>query len=200
MTKVRFKAYINDNYIYLLDCKKNTICEGKFNYLKNDEIINERKFYFEFNQFIKKNKIKLSLFGYNIQIICNDNLNLVQKDKYKELFLDYFKKVEFIDITSFLDLERNAIAINITENYLDFYFSKKNEKQIIRIFKLIFNNNDYRLIIHFFNTIFTPKKIIIFGTSELIPKLTEKINKELRIKCSYQEEYSKYILNFETKK
>ena len=180
MNKVRYKIFINDNCLYLLDDKSNKIYEEKF--------------YFSFNQFIRKNKIKIPIFGYKLQLIINDKVNQIQKNKYREIFLDYFRKIEFINIKNIISINRATSIINITDNYFDFYYYKKNDICVLRIDKLIFNNNEFKIIVHFLNSIFTPKKIILFGNSDNIPKLALKINKELGIQCTYQEEYSKYIL------
>ncbi len=194
MNKVRYKIFINDNCLYLLDDKSNKIYEEKFDELSQDEITNEQKFYFSFNQFIRKNKIKIPIFGYKLQLIINDKVNQIQKNKYREIFLDYFRKIEFINIKNIISINRATSIINITDNYFDFYYYKKNDICVLRIDKLIFNNNEFKIIVHFLNSIFTPKKIILFGNSDNIPKLALKINKELGIQCTYQEEYSKYIL------
>ncbi len=194
MVKGRYSIFINDDCLYLLDNKNNKIYEEILSNLSQDEIINEEKFYFSFNSFIRKNKIKIPLFGHKLQFIINDKLNPIQKNKYKEIFLDYFRKVDFININEILSLSRSTILVNITNNYIDFYYYKKNTISLLRIDKNIFNNNEFKVIIHFLNTIFNPKKIILFGTNEIIPKLTQKINKEIGIQCTYQEEYSKYIL------
>lgn len=195
MSRVRYIAFINDNYIYLLDNKKQQIYEKKFNNIKQDKIVNEQNFYFEFNQFIRNSKIRIPIFGYKIKIIVNDNMDSMQKEKYKEVYEDYFQKIEFINITEILAISKDIAAINVNKDYLDFYYLKNGENILIRGDKLLFNNNDLKLIAHFINTIFTPKKIILFGNSNTIPKLTNKINKELNIDCTFQEKYTTYILD-----
>lgn len=195
MSKTRYILYINDCYIYLLDNKTNKIIEKKCNHLKQDQITNEQGFYFEFSQFVRSNKIKIPIFGYKISVIINEDINEVQKNKYKEIFEDYFQKVDFIKITDILTIEKENAAMNLTKDYLDYYYLKKNENHVIRVNKEIFNNNDFKTISHVLNTIFTPQKIILFGSSNNIPKLTNKINKETGIQCAYQEEYTTYILN-----
>lgn len=195
MSKARYIAFINDNYIYLLDNKKIKIYEKKFNNIKHDKIINEQSFYFEFNQFIHNSKIRIPIFGYKLKIIVNDNMDCIQREKYKEVFEDYFQKIEFINITEILALSKDIAAINVNKDYLDFYYLKNGENILIRGDKLLFNNNDLKLISHFINTIFNPKKIILFGNNSVIPKLTNKINKELNTTCTFQEKYTTYILN-----
>lgn len=195
MAKARYIAFINDNYINLLDTKKDLIYQQNFNNLKKDEIINESKFYSELNQFIKKNKIKIPILGHKIKLIVNNSLSYLQKNIYKEIFEDYFQCIEFININESIKLNKNTAIINITENYIDFYYMKKSEIKHLRSEYIIFNNNEYKTITHIINTIFKPQKIIVFGTSELIPNLTRRINKELFIECTYPEDYNNYILN-----
>lgn len=196
MLKTKYTIYIIDNNVYFFDNKNNELYEQKFNYLKKDEILDEQKFYFELNQFIRKNKINISLFGDRVKFIISDHLSELQKSKYKEILEEYFKKVEFIKLSSLLSLNNNSLIINITEDYLDFYY-KKDEKQYIRVEKILFNNNNFKMILHITKNIFVPKKIILFGFYKEIPNLTEKINKELGINCIYQENYIEYIIKKE---
>ena len=199
MIKVKYVAFVNDNFINLLDIKKDCIYQQKFNYLKQDEIIDESKFYFEFNSFIRKNKIKISLFGHKLILIIN-NINHLQLKTFNAIFKDYFSKIEYKNINEFLILNKTTAIINILETYIDYYYIKKNEIQSIRINKNIFNNNEFKIINHLVNMIFNPKKIVIFGTDKIIPKITKKINKELNIECTYPEDYNNYILNEYKKK
>lgn len=195
MAKVRYIAYINDNSIKLLDSKKDFVYQQNFKSLKKDEITNESKFCFEFNSFIRKNKIKIPIFGHKLKLIISDFVSHLQKNIYKEILEDYFQRIECINIKEVLPLDKATAAMNITENYIDFYYLKKNEIQCLRIEYIIFNNNEYKTITHIINTIFRPQKIILFGTSKLIPKLTTRINKELDVESTYQEDYNNYILN-----
>lgn len=195
MPKIRYIAYINDTYIYLLDNKKEKIYEKEFKNLKEDQILDEQKFYFELNQFLFSNKIRIPIFGYKLKIIINDNLNNLQKNKFKEIFEDYFQKVDFMNMTEILLMEKNKMIINITETYLDFYFIKKQEKKSLRINKIIFNNNTFNTITHVLNTIYLTPKITLIGYSDEIPKLAIKINKELGVNCTYQENSAIFSLN-----
>lgn len=195
MAKARYIAFINDNSINLLDLKNDFVYQQNFQNLKKDEITNESKFYFELNSFIRKNKIKIPILGHKLKLILSDSVSHLQKNIYKEIFEDYFQCIECIDIKELINLSKNTGIINITENYVDFYYLKKGEIKYLRNEYVIFNNNEYRTIAHIINTIFTPQKIIVFGTSKLIPKLTARINKELGIECTYPEDYNNYILN-----
>lgn len=195
MFKTRYIAYLNDDNIYLLDAKKDKIYEKKFASLKQDQIINEQKFYFELNQFLFSNKIKIPIFGYKIKLIINDNLNNLQKKTYKEIFEDYFQKVDFINITEILPIDKNRMVVNITKDYLDFFFIKKQEKNILRINIIVFNNNTFKTIMHVLNTIYMTPKIMLIGYNNQIPTLATKINKELGIHCTYQEKSAIFALN-----
>ena len=109
MSKIRYKLFINDNQMYLLDTKKNKKYEKVFINLKKDEITDEQKFYFELNQFIRKSKIKIPLFGYKVLFYINDNINDIQKNKFKEFLEDYFQKVIFLKFSNQLPLNKNTV-------------------------------------------------------------------------------------------
>ncbi len=194
MSKIRYKLFINDNQMYLLDTKKNKKYEKVFINLKKDEITDEQKFYFELNQFIRKSKIKIPLFGYKVLFYINDNINDIQKNKFKEFLEDYFQKVIFLKLSNQLPLNKNTVILNVTENYIDIFGIKKSEKYVLRIENVIFNNNPFNTIKHIIQTLIKPKKIILFGTNNKIPKLTDKINKELNINSYYYEDYTNYFL------
>lgn len=194
MAKERYVLYINDDILFLLDAKKQKITNKKFNYLKNNEIQSESKFYYEFNEFIRQNKVKVSFFGHNIVMIIEKKLNNIQKEKYQEILNDYFKKIKFIYLEELLSLEKNTSLVNINENYMQIYYLKKGKIETLCLEKKVFNN-EWKAINYFLNSIFHAKKIIIFGNNMIIPKLSFKINKELNISCTYQEEYMTYILS-----
>ena len=191
---MRYILYLNDDTLFLLDKFKDQIYKKKCNYIKKNEIQNPFKFYFEWNDFIKTNKIKIALFGYSLKVIVPTSLNEVQKEKYKEIFLDYFKKVEFIYLEDILPLEKDSAIFNINEDYLDFYYLSKNKNQSIQISKTLFKN-EYKAIAFILNTIYSPKKLILYGNNENVPKLTAKINKDFKIQCTFQEDYNIYVLN-----
>lgn len=195
MLKIRYVIYINDNILSLLDIKTNIIKKEEFKSLKKDEIINEQKFYFELDKFIRKNKIKIAILGYKLKLIINNNLTEFQKEKYKEILKNYFKTVEYIEINNIFKLNKNTAILNITHDYIDYFYIKKNEFSIIRVNKNIFNNNDLKIINHLLSSIFKPKKLIFYGNNNSIPKLARSLNKELSLSTSYSENYTDYVLN-----
>lgn len=195
MFKIRYVIYINDNILSLLDIKTNIIKKEEFKSLKKDEIINEQKFYFELDKFIRKNKIKIAILGYKLKLIINNNLTELQKEKYKEILKNYFKTVEFIEINNIFNLNKNTAILNVNYDYTDYFYMKKNQFNIIRVNKNIFNNNDLKIINHLLSSIFKPKKLIFFGNNNSIPKLARSLNKESSLLTSYSENYTDYVLN-----
>jgi len=194
MFKNRYVIYINDNILSILDIKNKCIKKAVFKSLKEDEIIDEQKFCFELNNFIRKNKIKIAILGYKLKLIINDNLTKFQKSKYKEILNDYFKTIEFIEIERVFKLNKNESILNINNDYIDYFFIKKNQFNIIRVNKSIFNNNDSKIINHLLNVIFKPEKIIFYGNSNNIPKLSRNLNKKSNLSTTYSENYNDYVL------
>ncbi len=194
MKKERYICYINDNMLYLLDQRKNDLYETKCKYLKEDEIQDEQKFYFEWNEFIRKNKIKISLFGYKIKVITKKNMNGIQISKLKEILEDYFQKVTFLFLEDLLSLNKKEAMLNINTTYIEFIYLKKSEVQILRIPLYLFSGKEFKAISFVINSIFYPSKVILYGNNSKIPKLALQIHKELKIGATYSENYNTYIL------
>lgn len=195
MRNIKYVLYINDDTIFLLDRKKEHIYRQQCKYLKEDEIQNEHKFYFEWHEFLRKNKIRVSLFGHKLHVLIKKEINQIQQEKLKDIFMDFFQKVNFCYVEEILPLSKNTAIFNINDNYIDYYYLKKNEPVSITINKNLFSKKDFKAITFVVNSLFRPEKIILFGNSSKIPNLTSKINKELKIQCTYQEEYNTYVLN-----
>lgn len=193
MKKIRYILYFSNNELFLLDKKKNNVVSDFFLSVKNDEIIDEKEFIKEFNNFLKKNKILISLFGDNITIITNYEYTNFYKNNLKNIFSEYFKSINFINIIEILNISSKTAYLNITTNYLDYYYYK-GEKRHLRIPLTIFNNNITKIYNHFINTIFRPKKIYIFGNNSEIPKINDKLSKEQAILVMFIENYSEYVV------
>jgi hypothetical protein len=191
MKKIRYVIYLNDNILYLLNIKRKTIYEQQFVNLSQDEIINEQKFFFEFNKFIRTNKIKISLFGYNVAFIKTRYMLEPSLNKYQEILSEYFKKIQIIDILEILNLSKNKTILNITDNHIDFFYKEKQ----LRINKEVFNNDNIKIIKHFINNIYHSKELLFYGNLPSLPNLVKDVNKQLNIHSIYKEDYKTYILD-----
>lgn len=188
--------FINDNVIYV---KKGNgeIISQKLSSLKNDNMTNKQKFDHEFFEWMKKNKIKMPLFGRKIQFLKTNNQNEINIENFKTVFKEYFNKIEIKELEEKLKPSKDEAILNITDYYVDFYY-KTNK---IRIDIAIFKNNIIKTISHFITTIYRPKKILLIGNDNNIPDVSQSIAKKFDIKVSFPENYYFYALEypFETK-
>ena len=130
MKKIHYAIYICDNEIFFLNLVNDKITKEKFKSLKEDQIINSELFIEEWSKFLKQNHIKISLFGDNICFIKNKNINNVVLEKYEEVLKDYFHKIEYKDLENILKIDKDTSYLNLTNNYIDYYFMKNNENII----------------------------------------------------------------------
>lgn len=192
MKKIRYLLYFSNNDIYFYDKKKKILFSDTFSSLENDEIINQKEFSKEFNKFILKNKINLSIFGHNITFITNYTYTNFYKINLLEILLEYFKSVTFINVTDFLNITNKAAYLNITDNYIDYYYFKGNIRHQ-RIILSLFNNNIIKTVNHLL-TIYKPKKIYIYGNNSEIPQISNQLSKELIISVIFIENYNTYVI------
>lgn len=194
MHKNHYTIYICDNVLSLLDLKKNKILTQELESLQEDKIINKNLFYKEFNQFLKQNHIRIPLFGWNICFIKNALMDDFMLEKYCEILSDYCRRINYQNIEDILNLDKETSFLNITERYIDYYYMKKNKVNVLRIHFQIFNNNIFKTVYHILNNIYTPKKIVVFGSYSEIPKIVENINRKLNINATFPEFPEKYVL------
>lgn len=195
MKKIRYVIYICNDEIILLDTTKNIVNNSNLKSIKEDQIIDSQLFIDEFSKFIKQNHIKISLFGDDICFIKNKNINNIVLEKYDEVLKEYFHKIEFKDLEEILKIDNDNSFLNITKNYMDYYFMKKNEKVTLRINLAIFNNNLNKAIGHLMTTIYKPKKIMLFGNQDNISKTAENISHDYNIIAKFPEVHYNYIFD-----
>lgn len=194
MKTIEFAINICDNHLLLYNKKKNKIIEKECKSLKEDQITNANLFIEEFNLLLKQNHIRIPLFGWNACFIKNKNQNPVMTEKYIEIFSDYFRKIKIQNIEDLLNFEKDTGFLNITNNYIDYYFMKKNKVKELRINPEIFNNNYSKSISYLLTSIYKPEKITVFGTLSDISKFAETINKNYGISVTFPEKHTEYIL------
>lgn len=194
MSKYRYKIYFLHNEVLLLDTKKNHLVSDFFLSVQNDEIINEFTFHHEFTKFLHHHKIKLSLFGSNIMFITNYSYTNLYQNTLKNILLEYFKSVKFINIMELLNIKNGEAYLNITTNYIDYLYYAKGSLQHKRFYLSLFNNNIKKIYTHLLS-IYRPKKIYCFGNNPDIPKICNQLNKEQAILVIYLENYSTFVIN-----
>ena len=192
MKNTHYIIYLCDNEIFLLHLKKDKIYNEKLKSIQYEQIIDNKLFSNELNEFLKKCHIKGTLFGENIVFIKNNHLSFLNIEKYTEILKEYFRKVEFQNIEEILKIdEKNGIFL-FTENYLDYYF-KKGQITSIRINLEIFSNNLNKTIHHAITAIYKPKKLMVLGSMETISKIAEDIMNNYNIPTNFPEIYSHYL-------
>ncbi len=194
MKKIHFVMYVCDNELLLLNITKNKVIEQTFKSLKEDQITNKNMFYNEFNDFLNKNHIKIPLFGWNLCFIKNELITEVQLETFQEVLNDYFKKIEIKNIEDIVKLNKDTSFMNITNNYIDYYYMKKNKSKLLRVNLQIFNNNIGKVINHLLTNFYKPRKIIVFGNHSNIPTMVEYINKNFNVPATFSEFYKSYLL------
>jgi hypothetical protein len=195
MKNIRYIIYVNNDMLYLKDRKTTKIFKEKFISIKNNEIIDYQKFLFEISKFIKQNHIKISIFGYKLIFIKNNNLSKLQVKTYKNVLDNYFKKISFIDVNSILNINKKIVIANITEHYIDFYYSK----ELIRINKILYLREE-EIFKYFIDNIYNPQKFIIIGNDKNIKTICDTLSKNLKTNTYYTENYETYIIDLIEKK
>lgn len=193
MKKVHYAMYLCDDEIFFLDIKKDKVKKEKFKSIKGEQIEDSDLFTKEFNKFVKQNHIEISLFGGNLCFIKNKNINVIVLEKYEEILKEYFKKIEFKDLSEILKIENDTGFFCITLNYIDFYYMKRNENHFIRVPLLLFNNHLKKTIHHIITNIYKSQKIMVFGNQENISKIAENIHNDYNIKTTFPEVHYHYI-------
>ncbi len=181
--------WINDDKLIVYKIKTKDKFIETFKSLKNDIIIDNNLFLKEFSKFLKKNKIKITIFGYKIIVLKNNLLTQNNQNNLKNILTEYFSKIKFIDISSYLNNKKDEAYINLTDNFVDYIYKDK----YLRVNKNIFCNNTNNIIKHLITTIYKPKQITIFGNTE-VPNVAKNIYKKLNIKTIFSENYQTYFL------
>ena len=129
-------------------------------------IVDRSRFVEEFLKIIKKEKIKVKLFGDNINIVCNSYFSSSYIFFLETIFLDFgFIHVNFVDIKDLLP-ESNATYIEINEEYMVINLDKgvyldleyfKDIPQILEYFKAYFKED-----------------VVLFGTNKNIAQIKMK--------------------------
>lgn len=192
MKKIKYVLYICDNEIFFWNVVKDKIEKGTFKSIKEEQIIDSYLFIEEFHKFLNRNHIRTTLFGENISMIKNKNINPVVLEKYEECFKEYFHKIEYVDLEDLLKMDKDMSYLRITKNYIDYYFMKNNKKQGLRVPLQLFSSQN-KVIHHLLTTIYKPKKLMVFGNGENNAKIAENISHDYNIMTTFPEVHYNYI-------
>lgn len=192
MKKNHMACYICDNEFFFLN-EDGKIHHETFESLHQEEIINSSLFKEELENFLKKYRIKLSLFGKTISFLKHSELSNLSMEKYEEIFHDYFRRIEFRDIKDLFKINNETGTLLVTDSYLDYYYMKKNKKEYLRIPFKLFNENKRKIFQHIFSMIYKPKKLLILGPNENMNTIADEINKQFNIQVTFPENYYTYI-------
>ena len=190
MKKIQYIISIFDNKVYVYDQKKDKVYKSVFKSLKQELII--ELFIEEWNRFMKTNSMKVTLFGLNILFIKNENIPSLILNTYKEIWKEYFHKIELIDIKDIVNMEKEKAYLFIHKDYIDYYFSKKQEKYCYRIYLNVFQNQVEKAIRHIYMNLYKPKRLMVLGEDN-ISKIAEEIHKTYKIDTTFPEKYYYYL-------
>lgn len=194
MKKREYIIHVCDSNFLLYDKTSEEIISKDFKSLKEDVIIDCNLFKDELNRLLKQNHIHIPLFGWNLCFIKKTDLNPILTEKYLEIFSDYFRKIKIVNVEDILDFEKDTGFLNLTDNYIDYYFIRKNKTKVLRMNPEIFNNNYSKTISYLLTSIYKPEKMIVFGTMTDISKIAENINKNYGIAVTFPEYHSQFII------
>lgn len=192
MKKIHFTIYVCDNEFFLQK-ENGQVLKETFKSLEREEIIDSSLFKEEFSKFLEKHSVRISLFGKNIVFIKSKNLSPLAQEKYKEIFNDYFRRIEFIDLEDLFQIDNENGVLFLTQHYFDYYYRKKNKKEQIRVDLKLFNDSYMKAIQHVMNNLYKPKNLIVLGPIENIAFITDEIHKKYAIDTTFPETYYTFI-------
>ena len=192
MKKVHIACYICDNEFFFLS-ESGQVFHETFKSINNEEIVNSQLFKEELEKFLRKNHIKMSLFGKKITYIKNSNLSILSQEKYLEILSEYFRKIEYKNIEDLFKINNEKGVLLLTNTYFDYYFMKKNQKEYLRIPLNLFNGNKTKVLQHIFSILYKPKKLLILGPLEDLNLVAEEIHSRFNIQTTFPEIYYTYL-------
>lgn len=192
MKKIHMACYICDNEFFFLN-EYGQVVHSIFKSIQEEEIVNSSLFREELFQFLKKNHIKISLFGKNIVFLKTGNLSALSLEKYESILKDYFKKIEFINLEKLFNIDNENGVLFITNNYIDYYFMKKNNKEYLRVPLKIFSGKQNKTLQHIFSTLYKSKKVLLLSSIENTNHMAEEINNHFNTKVTFPENFYMYI-------
>lgn len=169
--------YFCDNIIYILYNGK--IIEKKLKSLKRGLVVNRTDFIENFENIIKKEKIKSSFFGDKIYVVKDVYFRESDLFYLENIFNDLgFVKVKFLNILDYF--MEDYTYIGIFSNYIIFYLDKPVLLDL-NYFK------DFPKLIEYFEDYYN-NYVILFGSNINIPNIHSNV-----INIYYIDNYKTYI-------
>lgn len=173
--------YLVDNTLQLYSKKENEIYEHVVSkkIIEDGKIIHRPKFLRELKIALKKNHL-IKKFQKNIlYFIVPPNFKEVDKEILKMLFEDLmFHEIKIIKEINYYHLRKNTAWINLNREYMfiTYLVKTKREVELLKNNTLSFNFLEQLKI--FITNHPRIKKIYLFGTNEIIPEISKKLERE----------------------
>ncbi len=198
------KIYIkkNDNLI-----KEDTIYfneeKNKYKTVVNGKVYSYKHFLNLLNKIIKKHKLNNSIFNNNVTVIVNSFTTPLEK----QMIINMFKAMSFNKIIIYKETkilkkinEENKILLNINPDYTEIFYYQKTLKTKKRVKKSTFlTSKQYlKIVTDIISKLVLNKKdkkpfIIAYGNKQEIKKISNILEKKLKIKISKFEDNSQLI-------
>lgn len=198
------KIYIkkNDNLI-----KEDTIYfneeKNKYKTVVNGKVYSYTHFLNLLNKIIKKHKLNNSIFNNNVTVIVNSFTTPLEK----QMIINMFKVMSFNKIIIYKETkilkkinEENKILLNINPDYTEIFYYQKTLKTKKRVKKSTFlTSKQYlKIVTDIISKLVLNKKdkkpfIIAYGNKQEIKKISNILEKKLKIKISKFEDNSQLI-------
>lgn len=198
------KIYIkkNDNLI-----KEDTIYfneeKNKYKTVVNGKVYSYTHFLNLLNKIIKKHKLNNSIFNNNVTVIVNSFTTPLEK----QMIINMFKVMSFNKIIIYKETkilkkinEENKILLNINTDYTEIFYYQKTLKTKKRVKKSTFlTSKQYlKIVTDIISKLVLNKKdkkpfIIAYGNKQEIKKISNILEKKLKIKISKFEDNSQLI-------
>lgn len=187
--------YLVDNKIVVYN-QKIIIETFEKNIVHNGKINKPHEFYHCLENYVKKHKLNKSLFNNNICFLLEPGATNTDKEVINNIFTKLsFNNIEFINISSLLDIKKNKVWILLNDTYLYLiYTNYKTKKDYIFIEYKIFKNNTNLIINHLLH--FTKNKsVIISGISKKLEEFSSKLETLNNGKVYYMNDSISYYIN-----
>lgn len=212
MIKRKIIMHITNEKIFIKD--KDKVIEEKTHYIKEEEkfesVINGKVYsYTHFLKLlhiiVKKHKLNNSIFNNNIIVIVNSFTSPLEKKAITNAFkILSFNKINIYKESSILKkiIDKNKIVLNIHSGFSEVYYFKSDLRMKKRIKKENFISDKHYLknLTDLISDTYIKHKnsnplIIAYGNKKAITKITNIIEKKLKIKVTLFEENA-YLINY----
>jgi len=152
-----------DDYINFYNKKNNTllIIKPYKNTLKNGIIIDREKFIMKMTKVLEKNRLNKNLFSEGVSVISNNLFNKESKLLIKQTMEELnYVKIDFIQETNFLKVNKDNIFINCNYEYFYILFNNSSGNVICNIYK---NDAINKALIKSIIKLINKRNVILYG-------------------------------------